>query len=173
MEMNKKVQNINKEPGNILGLRLTKSGYGAQVDHNIKMGKIALSHLRQLHFLTPRAQLSFYKLAIRPLLAYPPVPLNTIARTPMLKLQRIQNKALRMVFRKDWNDGLLTSELHSKYNLPPLNIFINRLADNIWQRVREIKPEVPLEIEAHIPSMKKTDNIRNPMKNYNNDPIIT
>nr|XP_027228775.1 A disintegrin and metalloproteinase with thrombospondin motifs adt-1-like [Penaeus vannamei] len=81
-------------------------------------------------------KLRLYKALVRPILEYPPVPLNTIAQSSWYILQAIQNKAILWINCARWpNPRPSIRELHTSYNLEPINTRICRMAERTWDRL--------------------------------------
>ena len=70
-------------------------------------------------------KLHLYKAFILPILTYCPLALSLTAPTNHLKLQVVQNKALRFVLNTRWDDFKTTQSLHEETKVLPLNIAIH------------------------------------------------
>ena len=82
--------------------------------------------------MAPQVKLRLYKTIVRPILEYPPIPLNTISNTNMLKIQRVQNKALKFITNTRWYDFRKMESLHHELNIEPMNSRISKLAQKVW-----------------------------------------
>ena len=81
--------------GKILGLTFNRRGILPQVKIRTAVALNNLSKLHRFTSLNINNKLKLYNALIRSALIYPSVILNIIAKSPMLKLQSVQNKALK------------------------------------------------------------------------------
>ena len=86
-----------------------------------------------------KIKLHLVKTFIIPILTYPSYPLNTLPRSTLLILQKIQNKALRFVFNERYPYTHNTEELHRKANMEPLNIILHQRGKNT---INELKTSI-------------------------------
>lgn len=86
-----------------------------------------------------KVQLQLYKRLIRPILEYPPIPLNTLSNSRLLTLQTIQNKALTWAEHARYPNIPLAQHLHEYFNIKPMNIRIHELANKTWGRLETLK----------------------------------
>ena len=87
-----------------------------------------LSNLQRFHGCSPRTKLHLFKTLVRPTITYCPLALSQAAKCHMLRLQRVQNRALRFVFNTNWREFKRSTDLHEAANLPPINTTLhNRL----------------------------------------------
>ena len=77
-----------------MGLTFNRRGILPQVKIRTAVALNNLSKLHRFTALNIKNKLKLYNGLIRSALIYPPFILNTIAKSPMLKLQRVQNKVL-------------------------------------------------------------------------------
>ena len=92
--------------------------------HSSKCSRGANSKIYQLRkirgSITTKCALSIYKTMILPLLEYGGVFLGSCTERERTKLQRLQNQALRTIYKKDNHTNLYS--LHDKAKLLPLNL---------------------------------------------------
>ena len=108
--------------GNILGLHINKTGILGHVTHTRNKAIQALSTLRRFTAMPEKIKIHLIKAFIIPILTYPAYPLNVLSKTATLKLQRIQNSALRFAYNEKYPYTNTTEELHRKADLMPINI---------------------------------------------------
>ncbi|KAF7676610.1 RNA-directed DNA polymerase from mobile element jockey [Astathelohania contejeani] len=92
------------------------------------MAKAQLARLYRFHQAPPHIKLHLYKMIIRPILEYPCTPLTLTNKTNMVKLQRVQNKALRFTATVSLRDRVRSSDLHTRFKLLPLNQRLHNLS---------------------------------------------
>ena len=138
------------EHGKVLGLKLNNKGLHQQVGDRRQMAANKLKTLTQLSNLSTTNKLKLYKTVVRPTLTYPPVPLNTVSNTQMRQLQLIQNDALRLVVNARRADRLNVQTLHEQLDIEPINVYLHKLARNVWTMV-DNNPTVSDRIQRHAP----------------------
>ena len=125
--------------GNILGMHINKTGYKHQAKHNKNKATLALNLLRRFHALSPNIKLHLIKACVLPILTYPSYPLNTLSKTSMLSLQRIQNKAIRFALEDSkYPYAYTTEQLHNMTNIKPINITIHERGIQTKERLINI-----------------------------------
>lgn len=73
-----------------------------------------------------------YTAIIRPILTYASPVWCSMSKTSMTKIQRIQNKCLRLVLNKEWYTTI--NELHELSGLERIETFIKRLSRNFYAK---------------------------------------
>ena len=127
--------------GNILGIHINKTGLLGHVAHTRNKSIQALSTLRRFTALPEKIKIHLIKAFIIPILTYPAYPLNVLSKNATLKLQRVQNSALRFAYNEKYPYTYTTMELHRKANLLPINI-------NIYHRGRRVLNKLVTSINA-------------------------
>ena len=146
---NTKPRNIEKDGRNIhftrearvLGLKLNRTGFQVHINERKRLAQVALGKIKRFRKMQPRTKLHLYKAMVAPHLTYPPVPLNIIAHTNILRLQAEQNKALRWINGDSPPYHTTIQALHTKYNLEPLNIKLHKAATRVWETLRTHQEE--------------------------------
>ena len=106
------------QEGKVLGLQIKTTGIINHISQRKNYAKHQLIKLRRFSSCPAHIKLKLYKTLIRPILEYPPVPLNTIRPTNMLNLQTIQNQALIWICGIRYPNPRPTIEtLHTTYNI--------------------------------------------------------
>lgn len=72
---------------------------------------------------------------IKPTILYLAIPLNTSKLTNIKRLQRIQNKVVRLITNTQLRDKKRMSDLHRNINLIPINIDLHEQAAKIWEKL--------------------------------------
>ena len=116
----------------------------------IKRAKLELNKLKRFKQLRSEIILHLYKALIRPLLEYPIIPTFLTPRTTITKIQAVQNHALRLINKDTPPYNVTIEELHSKYDIQPMNIIFYRRAVTIWEKLRTINPEIAQQSEQLI-----------------------
>ena len=123
----------------ILGLRLGRCGFTAQVTHNRGKAYGVLSTLKRFRTLPWRHKLQLYKTLVRPVLEYPAVPLHAGSNSAMRRLQAVQNSAIMWVCGLRFSDPDRPSipTLHRMLRLEPINVRLHKLACRTWERLAQ------------------------------------
>ena len=64
----------------------------------------------------------------------------SISAAQKMKLQRVQNRAVKFITNRDWRDHESMQTLHERINLPPINQIIHKRAQNTWRAVEKYCP---------------------------------
>lgn len=123
------------QSGKLLGLTITNRGITTHVTEKVRMASIQLGKCKRFSNCSQQVKLHLYKALIRPILEYPPVPLNTISYSLMQKLQTMQNGALIWVAGCRYPNIPSSRSLHNTYNIVPMNMRIHNLAKRVWERL--------------------------------------
>lgn len=81
--------------GRLLGLIVSQRGITPHVTERINKGKVAVAKLKRFKRLPEKIKIHLYKTLIRPILEYPSIPLITLHKSKLQKLQSLQYKYLR------------------------------------------------------------------------------
>ena len=130
-----------KNKGKFLGLQFTRWGIKSHVDSREQRAKNALAKVQRFRRCTTKTKLRIYTSIIRPILEYPPIPLNTISKSSMLKLQVVQNRALRWATNIHYPTRISTQTIHETLNIQPLNIRIHNAARKVLERLEGLEDE--------------------------------
>ena len=137
-----------------MGLTFNRRGILPQVKIR---SAVALNNLSKLHRFTAlniKNKLKLYNALIRSVLIYPHVILNTIAKSPMLKHQRVQNKALKYSTNRRWDEFRTIDSLHQQTNTLPIHIIIHQQAQSSSQNIHNNLPNIYETLkENHPPEM--------------------
>ena len=130
-------QFVHSLEGKMLGLKFSARGITVHSRWRERQAKLQLAKIRRFTGCSEKTKLILYKTLVRPVLEYPPVPLHTITKTQMLKLQVVQNNALRWISGRRYPDTPSVRELHEHYNIEAMNERLHRLAKRTWGRLEE------------------------------------
>ena len=118
--------NESKYLGLILDKRMTLKNH---IDYVIRKADIATKVLYPLinrkSRLCRKNKLSIYKLAIRPILTYATPAFPTISKCHMDRIQRFQNKSLRIILKRSRYER--TIDIHKEANVPFIRDYIEKL----------------------------------------------
>lgn len=110
----------------------TKLNYKSHIDYVIDRANTSirvlyplLNRKSQLHVTN---KLLIYKLAIRPILTYGMPALKGISKTQTKRLQIIQNKTLKLILNKPWDES--TQHIHQLTNMQYISDYIDKLKAN-------------------------------------------
>lgn len=123
---------------NILGLKLGTQGYNRHVKDISTKASVALQTIRRFDRLDTNIKLHLVKACVLPILTYPAYTLNSLSKTQLLKLQRVQNKAIRFAYNERYPYTRTTEELHSLANLQPINITLHNRGNKIKLKMTNI-----------------------------------
>lgn len=128
--------------GKVLGLSFTGYGLSTQVPLRCKIAKMNLTKLYRFHGLSPYIKRKLYIATVRSALAYPAIPLNTLSKTAMLKLQRVQNAGVRFITQTSLRERVSSQTLHERARLPPINMYLHDAASTLWEKIQVLEPEI-------------------------------
>ena len=117
----------------VLGLTIDNHlRFNVHITEKVAIAARALSSLERFRDSSRKTKLHLYKALILPLITYCPLALSLSARTNLLKLQRIQNRALRFVCGAKWHDFRTSLSLHEESAVSPINITLhNRITKHL------------------------------------------
>lgn len=124
-----------QQHGTFLGLHVGRYGYTSHVKQRVCRAKSVLTTLYRFNDLSPKIKLHLVKTLVLPVLTYPPIPLHSMSKTAISRLQKVQNSALRFVYNTRWYHYRRMESLHEASSLPPLNIRLKMLATRVWDQL--------------------------------------
>ena len=127
--------------GTVLGLTIGSRGIKPPVAQRVGHAKSQLIKMKRFGLLSERMKTHLYKAVVRPVLEYPPVPLDTLAKTVTLKLQRVQNAAIKWIANWTFPYSTTMEAEHERLGLEPLNTRIHRMSRKSWQRLETHDPD--------------------------------
>ena len=125
----------------MLGLTIGRFSYKQHVSERSAQAKANLSKLRRFQNLPLNKRKLLYTAFIRPILEYPPIPLAAVSTHQQLRLQRVQNRAVSFITRRDWTLHETMESLHRSLKLPAMNRILQIRASDTWKRVQFHYPE--------------------------------
>ena len=131
-----------KNKGKCLGLSITKSGYYKHMQERKNIAVASLQKLYELYNMPERIKIHLVKALILPILDYPPIPIHTMSRNQLSKLQKVQNKALRFATNQKHPYTMTTEQIHTHTKTTPLNIRLHYRAKTIWNRIEELETPI-------------------------------
>ena len=136
--------------GTLLGLKMKSNGFNGHILERVKRGKGILIQLKRFSKLTPSIKVTLVKTLLIPVLEYPPIPMCSATKTQLLKLQRVQNRALKFINNNDTERIDTIKELHEKYNFLPINISLYNKALKIWQTLEATEEDTYQKLHRQI-----------------------
>lgn len=124
-----------KTSGKILGLTITNSGYSKHIKERCAQANRALRKLYRFQTMQTKIKTQLIKSLVLPILEYPPIPIVSLSKTQISKLQKIQNRALRFATNQRYPYTLNTRQIHSLTKTKPINIRLHKRAINIWRKI--------------------------------------
>lgn len=137
--------------GKVLGLTIASKGILHQVPIRKAIANKNLTKIFRFRNLNIKNKLKLYKTLVRSTLIYPIIPLNTLRRTQMLQLQRVQNKAARFITDTKWFHFKTSKSLHEQLELDPINIVIHNQAKGLWNSMKTNTPELYNKLKTELP----------------------
>lgn len=162
--------------GKILGLHIGKFGINPQVAQRTAIAHSNMNKLYRFKNLDPKLKRLLYISTVRSALTYPTIPMHTLPKTSISKLQKVQNRGVRFITDTSRAERLTSEVLHNQCNLPPINILLHEQAKTIWQNIHINHPELynQLTIEHDlIPKQKSFKSSMNIANNHQPTPKYT
>ena len=154
-----------KREGKVLGLTINRLGFTPQIQQRKAIAHSKLNKLYRFRDLNQNTKKLLYTSTVRSALLYPTIPLHTISKSQMIKLQRLQNKGIRFITGNRLIDKIPSQTLHQQTNLDPINIHLHNLANNTWNNIQINNPSIynsfPIQTnqfhntKSYFPSSKK------------------
>ena len=120
----------------VLGYKLTTNKFSTRhINSIIAKAKINLKKLYRFNNAPLKIKKTLYKTLIRPLIEYPSIPLALTSKTNLVKIQRIQNAALRYVSGTKRRDRVKMSKLHEDLKMLPMNVRLHSLAKKCISKI--------------------------------------
>ena len=120
---------------NILGLTLTRTGCQKHLGAKIRSAKGQLLKLRRFEHLNPSLIIRLYLTLVRSIIEYPPIPNGLLAKNNLLKLQRLQNRALKLAVRRTDDRYMTLKDIHEKYNIQAINVRLDTRFRRTWDKM--------------------------------------
>ncbi len=121
--------------GTVLGLRFGRTGIECHISKITRRGKTALQELSRFKDLTLKKKTHLIKAFVISIILYPPSPFITISKTKLLKLQVIQNKALRFALNEIYPYTHTTKTLHEIAEIEPVNFTVSKRTQRIYTQL--------------------------------------
>ena len=120
---------------NILGLTLKRTGSVSHITMKIATAKQQLLKLRRFYRLRPELQIRLYLTVIRPIMEYPPIPVALASRATLMKMQRVQSRALKQSVKGTDDRHLSIQEIHEKYKVDAINVRLAARLAKTWSKL--------------------------------------
>lgn len=125
--------------GKSLGLKITRTGYTQHIRERRGKAMAALIKLFRFRELPVKIKSHLVKALVLPVLDYPPIPIHTLSKTQISKLQKIQNKALRFATEQRYPYTMNTIQIHTLTKTKPVNVRMHERAIKIWKDLEELQ----------------------------------
>ena len=127
---------------NILGLTLTRTGCQKHLGAKIRSAKGQLLKLRRFEHLNPSLIIRLYLTLVRSIIEYPPIPNGFLAKKNIMKLQRLQNRALKLAVRRTDDRYMTIKDIHEKYNIQAINVRLDTRFRKTWDKMERINEDL-------------------------------
>ena len=138
------------ESGSFLGLRLTSNGYSSHFTQRAAIAHQQLTKLSRFRQLDTDIKRRLYLTLVRPILEYPAVPLHLGAKSSILKLQRVQNRATRFITNTYYPEVQSSEALHARSKLVPLNQLLHKRASDIWRKIDSMNYDFRTRLDQQV-----------------------
>lgn len=157
----------------ILGLTIDKNiNLHQHVIQKAAMASKTLNSLYRFRDSDIKTKLHLYKALVQPHLTYCPLALSLTANSNLLKLQAVQNKALRLALDAKWYDFRTAESLHEDALIPPLNIILHHRILNQLEKYKLWHENTYTFIES-LPRLRTYKNILDIDNHPPPNPIFT
>ncbi len=133
--------------GKILGMSINTQGYNKHVSDTVNKGKRALSELYKFKNLPSKLKLHLIRAYVLPILEYPVIPIATCSKAQLLKIQTIQNSALRFAYDERFPFQRDTKTLHELSNLEAINVRLHKRATQIWETLDHLQDPIYIQLK--------------------------
>ena len=127
---------------NILGLTLTRMGCLKYLEAKIRLAKGQLLKLRRFEHLNPSLIIRLYLTLVRSIIEYPSIPNGILAKNNLMKLQRLQNRALKLAVRRSDDRYMTLKYIHEKYNIQAINVRLDARFRKTWDKMEKINEDL-------------------------------
>ena len=160
----------------VLGVTFDKNRcFAKHITEKVAIANNTLSNLARFRGNSTRTKTHLYKALVRPTLTYCPLAVSLIAKTNHLRLQVVQNKALRLALNTHWTEFKTAQSIHEELNIPPLNIVIHHRVIKQLEKFRLTHTEM-YDFINNLPSYYRrlqTVNLLDPDNHEPPDPVYT
>ena len=125
-----------------IGLKLKRTGTVSHITDRIRLAKNQTQRLKRFVNLNEKTKSHLYKALVRPVLEYPIVPNVNATKSQMKKMQRVQNRNLKMIAKNTENENKTIKELHEIYGYKPINIRLFCAAEKLWNKFQSKKLKI-------------------------------
>ena len=123
--------------GKVIELTITKFEYCKHIKTRRDIASAQLTRLQRFRNLSKKNKRKLYITIVRCKLVYPPIPMHTASKTQISTLQKVQNRATRLITNTTKTDRQRSERLHELAVLEPINVTLHRLAENIWTNITD------------------------------------
>ena len=109
----------------------------AQVTDNRTKAGLELDKLWRFRYIKKNIKIRLYKTLILPLLIYPVVPLNTLSKTQLKRLQAVQHRAIIWMFNERWPIRCPLAQRHVDAKIETIPDRLKRLAEGVWLKIND------------------------------------
>ena len=79
---------------------------------------------------------------MRSIIEYPPIPNGLLAKNNLMKLQRLQNRALKLAVRRTDDRYMTLKDIHEKYNIQAINVRLDTRFRRTWDKMERINEDL-------------------------------
>ena len=122
----------------ILGATMSGNPSGnTQAKKNIKKASRNLTRLQRFKSAPCKVKKTLYKMLILPILEYPAVLNRNLNKTTKMRMQILQNRALRFIKGIKKSDRINMKSIHEELKIMPINVRIDYLANRCLNKMKE------------------------------------
>ena len=127
----------------LFGQNESSRGISAHIKQRASRAKAQLKRLATFRKMNMKTRIHLYKSLVRLILEYPIIPTYISQKTGILKLQRVQNIAIRRAARAGYpTRGATNENLHKCLKMDAINTSLFNQAANTWNRLARFEPEL-------------------------------
>ena len=108
-----------------------------QARNNIKKASRNLTRLQRFKSAPCRVKKTLYKMLILPILEYPSVLNRNLNKSTKMKMQILQNRALRFIKGIKRSDRIDMKSVHEELKIMPINVRIDYLANRCINKIKD------------------------------------
>ena len=127
---------------NILGLKLRRTGSLSHITEKVNAAKHQLLKLRRFYKLKPELIIRLYITLIQPMMEYPPIPMSLASNTSFMKIQKVQNHALKQAVRETEDRNMTIKDIHEKFGIEAMNVRLSNRLAKLWHKLDLSHPDL-------------------------------
>ena len=127
---------------NILELKLRCTGSLSHITEKVNAAKHQLLRLRRFYKLKPELIIRLYIMLIRPIMEYPPILMSLASNTSFMKMQKVQNRALKQTVKETADRNMTIKDIHEKFGIEAINVRLSTRLAKLWNKLELSHPDL-------------------------------